>query len=365
MEFDSKYIGPQRFTAEDAGYRGSTFAEVRAALFANAYYLVWGGPDEPPLPVYEVTLARSLAGLLSRKKPWWFQQASDRTVDSRADLRWGPDGRGFRRILHPNGVCLTGMWEIDSNADTGYTGYFKAGSRARIVSRYSACCTETRRGRLRSLSLVGKLYPTTDKNHTEKLATANFIAQDDLGGSRSRDISAIEIRNAPNVTPWRRGTALPVLLVTGLVLARTDRNTTIRQLYEIAELGKPSAEPTRCPEFMRLTVDPPSVPDDDDDLDFRDEILGRMYDRGDPAPKRTLTFHIEVSDDGRTAGLLAQRRTISNWRRIGRIVFDEAVASYNGDFVVHFHHPPWRNDRNDPRTVVHNPRRALRTAQRR
>ena len=93
---------------------------------------------------------------------------------------------------------------------------------------------------------------------------------------------------------------------------------------------------------MRLTVDPPTVPDDDDDLDFRDEILGRMYDRGDPAPKRTLTFHIEVSDDGRTAGLLAQRRTISNWRRIGRIVFDEAVASYNGDFVVHFHHPPWR-----------------------
>ena len=108
MEFDFKYIGPQRFTAEDAGYRGSTFAEVRAALFANAYYLVRGGPDEPPLPVYEATLARSLAGLLSRKKPWWFQQASDRTVDSRADLRWGPDGRGFRRILHPNGVRLDG-----------------------------------------------------------------------------------------------------------------------------------------------------------------------------------------------------------------------------------------------------------------
>ena len=200
-----------------------------------------GGPDEPPLPVYEVTLARSLASLLSRKKPWWFQQASDRTVDSRADLRWAPTDTASRRILHPNGVCLTGMWEINSNSDTGYTGYFKAGSRARIVSRYSACCTETRRGRLRSLSLVGKLYPTTDKNHTEKLATANFIAQDDLGGSRSHDISEIEIRNAPMyaVAP---GYGIAGASGHGVrPRTRTDRNTTIRQLYEIAELGKPSS----------------------------------------------------------------------------------------------------------------------------
>ena len=206
-------------------------------------------------------------------------------MDSRADLRWGPDGRGFRRILHPNGVSpRRECGKSIPTPDTGYTGYFKAGSRARIVSRYWHAAPRRVEDDCDHSRWWGSCTLTTDKNHTEKLATANFIAQDDLGGSRSRDISEIEIRNAPNVTPWRRGTALPVLLVTGLVLARTDRNTTIRQLYEIAELGKPSAEPTRCPEFMRLTVDPPSVPDDDDDLDFRDEILGRMYDRGDPAP---------------------------------------------------------------------------------
>jgi hypothetical protein len=32
------------------------------------------------------------------------------------------------------------------------------------------------------------------------------------------------------------------------------------------------------------------------------------------------------------------------------MVFDNAVASYNGDFVIHFHHPTWRRDRNDPST---------------
>jgi hypothetical protein len=200
--------------------------------------------------------------------------------------------------------------------------------------------------------MVGKLYPTTDRNHAGKLQTANFIAQEDLGGSRSSDISEVEIRNAPDVTPWRRGTALPVLLVTAVVLKRSDREPKVRQLYEIAELGKPATEPTRCPEFMRLTVDPPKVPDTRENLDFRDEVLGRIYDRGDPHPKRELIFHIEVSDTGTSKGLLALRRTITDWRRIGRIVLNEAVASYNGDFVVHFHHPPWRNDRNNPASVV-------------
>ena len=35
-----------------------------------------------------------------------------------------------------------------------------------------------------------------------------------------------------------------------------------------------------------------------------------------------------------------------------RLVFDNAVASYNGDFVIHFTHPTWRGDRNDPSTAT-------------
>jgi hypothetical protein len=34
------------------------------------------------------------------------------------------------------------------------------------------------------------------------------------------------------------------------------------------------------------------------------------------------------------------------------MTFTAAGASFNGDRVVHFNHPPWRNDRNDPRTAV-------------
>ena len=46
------------------------------------------------------------------------------------------------------------------------------------------------------------------------------------------------------------------------------------------------------------------------------------------------------------------RRTFRNWRSIGKLMFDNAVASYNGDFVIHFNHPTWRNDRNDPSTAT-------------
>jgi hypothetical protein len=71
-----------------------------------------------------------------------------------------------------------------------------------------------------------------------------------------------------------------------------------------------------------------------------------------------LVFDIAVSDQGKKHGIGIEWLTGQHWTRIGSITFTEAVASYNGDFVIHFHHPPWRNDRNDPRSVA---RRELRS----
>jgi len=348
---DSRFFGTEQVTDADRAYRGSRFAEVRDALFANPYQKVWGGPEEPPLPVYGVTLLSVLRGVLPSGLPYFFRQAVERAVDSRADLRWGADNKGFRRLLHPNGICLTGLWEI--NEETRYSGYFAKDSRALVIGRYSTCCTETRRGHERSLSLVGKLFPTTDPNHSEPLVTANFITQQDIGGDRTDYINDAETRNAPNTTAWRRGLGAPVLLVTGVVFGRVDKNPTIRQLYQIAELGKSPAQPTRTPTYMRLVVDSAQPRIEGDALDFRDEIMAQLFDRGDPTPKRTLTFHIEITEEGSTSGPdFLQRRTFTNWTRIGRMTFDNAVASYNGDFVIHFTHPTWRDDPNNPATAT-------------
>ena len=329
-------------TDEDRAYAGSRFADVVAAVFANPYQRVWGATGESPLPVHAVTFRSVASGM---------QRASERAVDSGADLRWGADRKGFTRLVHPNGVCLIGTWEITERTD--YTGYFSQGSRALIVGRYSTCCTETRRGRMRSLSLAGKLFPTSDPNHAEPLRTANFLTQEDIGGMRTHYINDAELRNAPDVTAARRGAGIATLLATGAAFQRVDKEPGIRQLYAIAELGKPEGTPTRTPEFMRLKVvsTQPRIPGAD--LDFRDEVMAQIFDRGDPAPKRTLTFTIEVTDQGTVTGPgFRVRWRFGNWRAIGRIVFNNAVVSRNADGVLHFNHPTWRADRNDPKTAT-------------
>jgi hypothetical protein len=204
------------------------------------------------------------------------------------------------------------------------------------------------------LSLAGKLFPTSDANHKAPLRTANVFTQEDIGGVRTDYINDAELRNAPDLTATRRGAGgVATLLATGAAFQRADQEPGIRQLYSIAELGKPAGVPTRAPEFLRLMVAPeqPRIPGTN--LDFRDEVMAQIFDRGDPVPKRTLTFTIEVTDQGKASGPpFRVRRTFTNWRQIGTLVFDNAVVSRNGDAVMHFSHPTWRTDRNDPATAT-------------
>jgi len=202
------------------------------------------------------------------------------------------------------------------------------------------------------LALVGKLYPTTDPTHEQPLRTVSFITQEDIGGAKTPYINDAELRNAPNVHALGRLIGIPIRLVTGLLFTVVDKQGAERQLYEIAELGKPSDEPTRCPRYVKLPVAEEQPRIEGADLDFRDEVMAQIFDRGDPEPKRSLTFNIDVTDEGSRSGFgLSQTVSLSNWRRIGRMTFDNAVISYNGDFVLHFNHPTWRVDRNDPSTA--------------
>ena len=312
---------------------------------------VWGREGEPPLPIQEQTISERL------RRPSGAEQVLPFRARVRTDARlWrrpsvGTGSKGFARLLHPNGVCLVGRWQITE--DTPYSGYFRRGSTALVVARYSSGAGGNRRGRIRSLALVGKLFPTVDPDHPMPLRTANFITQEDIGGARSDSINVAELRNAPDVTVFRRGPAGTLLIKVAAVFRRVDAQPTVRQLYPIAELGKPAGEPTRAPAFMRLLVAPeqPVIPGAD--LDVRDEVMAHIFDRGDPMPKRTLTFTIDVTDDGITSGTpFRVRRTFRNWRRIGTLVFDNAVISYNGDAVIHFAHPTWRRDRNDPASAT-------------
>jgi hypothetical protein len=82
-------FGIEGITAEDRAYRGSCFCEVRDAIFANPYQKVWGRAGEPPLPHYKVKESNLFKGILPFGRSYLFGQASKRTVDSHADLRFG------------------------------------------------------------------------------------------------------------------------------------------------------------------------------------------------------------------------------------------------------------------------------------
>jgi hypothetical protein len=94
-------FGVEGIDERDREYGGSRFSEVRQALFANRYQNIWGKDGEKPLPIYEVTLASVLRGVLSFTGRYRFLQAAERTVGSGADLRWGTNVEGFRRLVRP------------------------------------------------------------------------------------------------------------------------------------------------------------------------------------------------------------------------------------------------------------------------
>ena len=342
-------FGRQGITSEDESYQGSRFSDVKAALFANPYQKVWGAPGEPALPVYKVTNRSNYAGSLPGGRPPQLRLAAIRTVDTAADLRWGNDRKGFRRLVRPHGVCVTGVWEI--TADNPYSGYYKKGSRGLVIARISTGSGMTPLGVRRSYGLVFKLYPTMDENHVTPLRPANIILADDLGGSTAPHLAGRELTNAPHVTGWNRGNEIPILLLEGLTFALVDRKAAVRQVYPIAELGKAAEERTNAPEFLRLKTSPgqPAI----DEADVRNEVLAHIFDKGNPQPQRTLSFDISVSDAGKRFALgIFQRQTVENWQTIGKLTCNDGVASYNGDFVIHFQHPGWRKDRNDPGTAI-------------
>ena len=300
-----------------------SYEEVYAAVFSDPYYgKSWKGPGQ--LPVYKQSLTTLVNRLFSREAPLGLLgAAADRTVRSGADLRWGNNRKGVRRLLHPNGICLCGAWQINAAPPgAAYTGYFAKGSEARIIARYSTGGSQPLGGHYRSLSLVGKIYPPADAENVSN-APANFFTQQDIATTFSNSIHDAILTNSPPVSPWNRGKDIFQLFWVGIVLAVADKRNTERQLYEIAELGKPINEKTSCPRFMRLTVSEQTPRSNGTGVDFRDEILGILYDAGESCPSgRQLIFDIAVSDAGqkhRFAGI--EWLTGQQWTRIGNITF--------------------------------------------
>ena len=325
----------------EGGYDGYVFKELKA--------LVWEKPYSE-LPLYKVDKNR----INSNE----FVKNSARTLDEHLDIIKSDRPK----IVHPNGLCLSGVWSIASdNAGNAYSGYFANGSKGLMLARVSTAGTEVDIERSPSAKLTGKeyisygftgkIFPTENIEDPRKYRPANFITQTDLGGQPNADFSDVEMLNAPNVTALNRGVVgggVKIFAITGSTFGSVDESTTIRQLYEIAELNKPSTAKTNTPQYLKLVASPAyrkKLPKGD----FR-KTLQEYIQR-----EKQISFDIFVANEGYTKTItqLKQSTIVTDaWKKIGTATFFDAVASQVCDFNLHFHHPAWRKDRNDPDTVV-------------
>ncbi len=221
----------------------------------------------------------------------------------------------FDKLLHPNGICLRGKWEITE--DSKYSGYFRQGSEAIIIARASTTISNTKRGSFRGFGLAGKVFPTT--NEDEVVKTANFFQIDNLIGTYAKRYADVMMTNEPSVTPPVSLGLLPLVRIAAEVaksLPKADENPGLRQVYSVSMLG--GEESVVTPKYLATQVTAADIKNNR--RDFRDEIVEHIEANSE------ITFDIKVSDDK------------ENWQTIGRIRFDEAVASSGCDHRLHFHH---------------------------
>lgn len=276
-------------------YDGSTFAEVKAAVFSDPYN---------ELPYHR---GLSLGTLMQ------FFNASARNLIDKRDIR-----PRYDKLIHPNGICYTGVWRIDR--DSPYTGYFARGAQGLVIARLSVAGAQLTRGYRRAFGIAGKVFPTMDPN--TKLKPGNFVTVNHLSGLRDKHITDAVPTNMPTI-----GFDPAANIVNRVIFRMMDTRPGYRLLHPLSTLGSPPGSRVVTPDLLMLKVLEGTVKVDAED--FRDELRLQHY------PNHTLVYTINVKSF-----------TEENWTRLGVIEFTEDVVSEAGDKQLHFWIPqdiPSRN----------------------
>jgi hypothetical protein len=298
---------PSIGAAQDS-YEGSLFHDVWGQVASDPYSV---------LPQDEVKVSKFFVGLKDI-----LLENSKRTLSNQSDLL-----PYFEKLVHPNGICLKGTWNITE--PNPYTGAFRQGTQHKIIARASTALTNTKAEGNRAFGFAGKIYPTADEMHEQPLKTANFFTIEDLGGRRKKyyldSVNTNDIiRISPTFTAFMKG-------LEGLVVGRDFplaegsnlQTALIRELYPISELGLKEGENAVTPIWLKIEAAEglPRI----DESDFRDELNIANYPDG-------LRFNIAVASEGSRFGDKA-------WQTIGFIDVEDTIVSDSCDHRLHFAHP--------------------------
>ncbi len=289
-------------------YNGSSFEEV------------WSVVEEKPysnLPQGKVTFSSFFSGFTNL-----IAKSAKRTVENQSDIL-----PHFNKLLHKNGTCLSGTWEITK--ENPYSGHFQNGSKGLIIARASTTLSNTKQGGLRGFGLAGKIFPTQDPYSIHK--TANFFLIDNLGGTYESNFTRANLTNEPGILPsfsFSLPLLAPVAAAVSKAFGEADKNPGIRQVYSISNLGLQENEIASTPKYMKFVgVSEESTVNESD---FRDELKTHIESNGQ------LSFNIFVANEKDVNGN-------KKWTSIGVVRFDQIVASTGCDHNLHFHHHKFKD----------------------
>jgi hypothetical protein len=296
-------------TDQEFDYDGSTFEEVKSITFSGPYNR---------LPNHQGLSAQTFVQ---------FFNDSARNMHDKRDIR-----PRFDKLIHANGICLSGFWKIDQAAAapgasgesphdpyTGlkideyrepFTGYFAPGSVGLCIARLSVAGLYMTRGYSRAFGIAGKVFPTLDP--AQKVKPGNFVTVNYLSGTKEKHITDIAPTNQPGIGP-----AIAANVINRIIFRLMDTRPGYRQLYPISTLGVPRGARVKTPDLIQLKV-PDGTPRVNAD-DFRDELRLKNY----PDSKLIYEIRVKMFDD-------------PNWSRIGRIEFTEDAICEGCDKRIHF-----------------------------
>ena len=312
-------------------YHGSNFSTVWKSINSQLY---------STLPNYSIVSAIKLGTIGSA--------LMNATLDNRNDFR-------PRRIklVHPNGVCLAGKWEIDQSSE--FSGYFSNNSKGLIIARASATQDFVNYKEYRAFGLAIKLFPTLDENQT--VFTSNLFSVDNVPGIlhqryadtlMTNQIPDFNIFSEKLSSALRLTDRLPFLATFNYLSKQNDsgpenRNPLIRRTVEVARAGI-TREYSAIEDWNRLPrqkqlgkeqkiIEPVWVGFEveegtlrSNESDFRNEVIDLIN------MNQVLKYKILVANSKSASGK-------QNWTRVGTMTFNKVVASEPCDKELHFHHP--------------------------
>ncbi|OUR98511.1 hypothetical protein A9Q84_03620 [Halobacteriovorax marinus] len=297
-------LGAMTLSANAGTYQGSSLESVWNKIDSNSY---------ATLPHNKVSFLSLFNGLKSR-----IAQSANRTLNNKSDIL-----PHFDKLAHPNGTCLKGTWNITE--ESPYTGFYRNGSKGLIITRASVALSKTTVGNDRAFGFAGKIFPTQDE--TEVVKTANFFLVDDLGGTKAKNYTGVEMTNEPAVSKTLAVIKnLAYALKLAVTFGKADSNPGIRQVYQISELEEAAKAIT--PKWMMIKA---RNGQNMNVRDFRNELS---------LNNRSQNLFFDIYATSKVEGDKKQ------WKKLGYIEFTESATSVSCDHNLHFNHPKWRTNLN-------------------